>query len=67
MIESSNSETIFQTANELLMGNQEDLIRVLGTSFSPIFIEADANKGLLKGNHINISSPHFGVQAASVF
>ena len=66
VIDSSNSDSISQTANELL-GRHDDFVRVLGSAFGSTFIEKDANKGILASNHINSSSSLFGVQAADVF
>jgi len=66
VIASSDTDTIEETANELL-GVHPDLVRVLGTAFLQDFVGADDQKGIKRNQSINASSPLFGVQAASVF
>ena len=66
VIACSNSDTIEQTANELL-GVNEDNICVLGTAYLQDFIEDDQQKGIVKRQAINATHPMFGVQAATVF
>lgn len=64
--EQSESETIDETADELLSVKDENLL-IMGYAYKNESIEMDQKKGISKNNQFKVSVTNFGVETSEIF